>query len=162
MQLPRIRSHVNCGNIAHQFLLRRPTHLARRVSVRLGVLQTDRNLARRQIPASVAVIFLARPRDVDGEGFRVLLDLRRGLGRDGQRHRTQQRQKERERRKQASHHEPPGGRIYVFRVYANRFGLGTYRLVLQGDGRKPWLNLRCRLRADSRPTTWRHGMNPRA
>jgi hypothetical protein len=37
-----------------------------------------------------------------------------------------------------------------------------YRLVLQGDGRKLWLNAECRLRADSRYTTWRHGMDARA
>src|ERR1700722_11160646 len=50
---------VNCDDMALQFRLRRPTRLARRVTFRLGVLQTDRNLARCQTSASVAVIFLA-------------------------------------------------------------------------------------------------------
>jgi hypothetical protein len=53
--------------------LRRMTHLAGCIPLRLGILQTDRDLARHKVPASVAVILLARAGDVDGLGLWVLL-----------------------------------------------------------------------------------------
>lgn len=55
----------------------RPTHLIRRVPFRLRIRQADRDLARFEIAASIAMVFLAALGDVDGLGLWV----RAGCGR---------------------------------------------------------------------------------
>jgi hypothetical protein len=85
--------------------------LARRVPLRLRILQTNGDLAQRQIPASVAMILLASARDVDGLSLWVLLGRFVLLSGNRERNSKEERYAERERRKQASHGEPPGGRI---------------------------------------------------
>jgi hypothetical protein len=91
---PEIGLDNDPTKVAHPYrsfypLLRRPTNLARCESLRLGVLQADRNLARREVPASVAMILFAGASDVYGLGLGVLLRLRPSLGSDRQRDRTQ-------------------------------------------------------------------------
>jgi len=71
---------------AAEALFRRPTHFARRVSLRLGIFQADRRFTRREIPASVAMVFVAGPGDVDRPGLWVRLCLRGGLRWNRQRH----------------------------------------------------------------------------
>src|ERR1700722_4501248 len=66
------------------------------------------------------------------------------------------------RPKKALQGEPPDGNISFSEYTRIVVDLRTYGPVPPGDVRQPWLSLRCRLRADSRHTTWRHGMNPRA
>jgi len=48
-------------------------HLAGRESLRLRVLQANRDLAGGKVSAPLAMIFLAGARDVDGLGLGVLL-----------------------------------------------------------------------------------------
>ena len=83
------------------------THLAGRESPRLRIFQAERNLARRQIPATVAMIPLAGAGDVDSLGLCVLLRRRPLLRPNRERDREQERYPERERRNQASHVRPP-------------------------------------------------------
>ena len=75
-QYPKRSGHSFDANAS---LHRRMTHLARRVSRRLGILQVDRSLAACQVPASIAVILLAGAGNVYGLSLVVLLRHRRML-----------------------------------------------------------------------------------
>lgn len=66
------------------------THFTRRVALRLRVLQTNRNLATGKVPATVAMVPLARARDVDGLGLVASLDCVSLLRRYWERNRRQE------------------------------------------------------------------------
>jgi hypothetical protein len=68
MSEDRAGDAVEAGQPMRQpvFSTGRMTHHARRVAIRIGILQTDRNSARCEVPASVAMILLAGAGDVYG------------------------------------------------------------------------------------------------
>jgi hypothetical protein len=84
----------------------RMTNLASGVPLRLRIRQTDRNLARRKVSASVAMILLARAGDVNGLSLWVLLGRFVLLCGNRECNRTKERYEDRERRKQALHRVP--------------------------------------------------------
>ena len=65
-----LRAHHQTERI---FLIGRMAHFAGSESLRLRILEADRNLARSEIPATVKVILLSVAGDVYGLGLRVLL-----------------------------------------------------------------------------------------
>ena len=70
---------------------------ARNVSLRLGILQADRDLAICEVAASIAVILLTRAGEVDGLVLVVLLHHSRMLRDHRQRRRTKTRNAESKR-----------------------------------------------------------------
>jgi len=112
-----LRAHHQTERI---FLIGRVAHFAGSESLRLRILEADRNLARSEIPATVKVILLSLAGDVYGLGLQALLVRGFLLSTNRQRDGTNERKAESERRKQASHFKPPGRRITLSNYTSTR------------------------------------------